>query len=125
MVVKKLSGGNQQKTVLAQWLFAAADILIFDEPTRGIDVGAKFEIYQLLTELVEQGKAVMMISSELPGILFAPPYTWEVVEAHLEKVHQAWQGTPFVLGVADQIPPDDDAGYCTRIAEIVKGWKAR
>jgi ABC-type sugar transport system ATPase subunit len=69
MVVKNLSGGNQQKTVLAKWLFADADILIFDEPTRGIDVGAKFEIYQLLTELVEQGKAVMMISSEMPELI--------------------------------------------------------
>ena len=64
-----LSGGNQQKVVLAKWLARQADILVFDEPTRGIDVGAKYEIYLLMNRLVEEGKAVIMISSELPEIL--------------------------------------------------------
>lgn len=64
-----LSGGNQQKVVLAKWLNAEAEIYIFDEPTRGIDVGAKAEIYRLMNELVARGKAVLMISSELPEIL--------------------------------------------------------
>jgi ribose transport system ATP-binding protein len=67
--VRYLSGGNQQKVVVAKWLFANSDILIFDEPTRGIDVGAKVEIYRLLNTLVEAGKTVMIISSELPEIL--------------------------------------------------------
>lgn len=67
--VKNLSGGNQQKVVLAKWLAVDSDILIFDEPTRGIDVGAKAEIYKLLENLVEQGKGVIMISSELPEII--------------------------------------------------------
>ena len=64
-----LSGGNQQKVVIAKWLTAAMDILIFDEPTRGIDVGAKQEIYHLLNELAKEGKSIIMISSELPEIL--------------------------------------------------------
>lgn len=67
--VKFLSGGNQQKVVIGKWLTADTDILIFDEPTRGIDVGAKSEIYKLLNNLVERGKSIIMISSELPEIL--------------------------------------------------------
>lgn len=68
-LVGNLSGGNQQKVVIAKWLCRDCDILIFDEPTRGIDVGAKSEIYKLLTDLAEQGKSIIMISSELPEIL--------------------------------------------------------
>jgi len=67
--VKNLSGGNQQKLVVGKWLAKNTDILIFDEPTRGIDVGAKQEIYSLLNELAQQGKSIIMISSELPEIL--------------------------------------------------------
>ena len=67
--VENLSGGNQQKVVLAKWLERDAEILIFDEPTRGIDVGAKYEIYQLMNELADRGKGVLMISSELPEVL--------------------------------------------------------
>ena len=66
---RNLSGGNQQKVVIAKWLTAEMDVLIFDEPTRGIDVGAKQEIYYLLNELVAEGKSIIMISSELPEIL--------------------------------------------------------
>ncbi len=64
-----LSGGNQQKVSVAKWLFVRPEILILDEPTRGIDVGAKFEIYSIMTHLVEQGMSIIMISSELPEIL--------------------------------------------------------
>jgi len=67
--VKNLSGGNQQKLVIGKWLAKDADIMIFDEPTRGIDVGAKQEIYSLLNDLAAQGKSIIMISSELPEIL--------------------------------------------------------
>ena len=68
-LVKNLSGGNQQKVILAKWLAADVDLLIFDEPTRGIDVGAKQEIYTLINTLVEQGKAVLMISSEMEELM--------------------------------------------------------
>jgi ribose transport system ATP-binding protein len=67
--VRNLSGGNQQKVVIGKWLTADTDILIFDEPTRGIDVGAKSEIYKLLNDLAHQGKSIIMISSELPEVL--------------------------------------------------------
>ncbi|MFJ9705927.1 multiple monosaccharide ABC transporter ATP-binding protein [Streptomyces sp. NPDC101234] len=67
--VGKLSGGNQQKVVLSKWIFAGPDVLILDEPTRGIDVGAKYEIYTVIDQLAAQGKAVVFISSELPELL--------------------------------------------------------
>jgi ribose transport system ATP-binding protein len=67
--VQNLSGGNQQKVVLAKWLFTQSKVLIFDEPTRGIDVGAKTEIYQLMNKLAQNGAAIIMISSELPEVL--------------------------------------------------------
>jgi ribose transport system ATP-binding protein len=67
--VVNLSGGNQQKVVLARWLAARCKVLLFDEPTRGIDVGAKAEIYELIGELVDQGVAVLLISSEMPELL--------------------------------------------------------
>jgi len=67
--VRNLSGGNQQKVVIAKWLIRNCDILIFDEPTRGIDVGAKSEIYALMNELAQQGKSIIMISSELTEVL--------------------------------------------------------
>lgn len=67
--VQNLSGGNQQKVVLAKWLFTKSKILIFDEPTRGIDVGAKTEIYQLMNRLAENGATIIMISSELPEVM--------------------------------------------------------
>ncbi len=68
-LAQQLSGGNQQKVVLAKWLAANADVLIMDEPTRGIDVGAKVEIYELMNQLTARGAAILMISSELPEIV--------------------------------------------------------
>ena len=68
-LLKNLSGGNQQKVIIARWLMKNCDVFIFDEPTRGIDVGAKSEIYRLMEDLVKQGKSIIMISSELPEIL--------------------------------------------------------
>ena len=67
--VSNLSGGNQQKVVLAKWVISNPDILILDEPTRGIDVGAKYEIYEIINQLADEGKAVIVISSELPELI--------------------------------------------------------
>jgi ABC-type sugar transport system ATPase subunit len=67
--VEYLSGGNQQKVVVAKWLCAQCDLILFDEPTRGIDVGAREEIYEIMNALVKQGKAVLMISSDMPELL--------------------------------------------------------
>ncbi len=68
-IVSHLSGGNQQKVILAKWIASKSDIIIFDEPTRGIDVGAKAEIYELMNQLVGEGKSIIMISSELPEVI--------------------------------------------------------
>ena len=68
-LIKNLSGGNQQKVILGRWLLTNPDVLLLDEPTRGIDVGAKYEIYELILQLAKQGKAVMMVSSEMPELI--------------------------------------------------------
>ncbi len=67
--VGNLSGGNQQKVLLSKWMFAEPNVLFLDEPSRGIDVGAKYEIYCIMNDMVKEGKAVVMISSELPELL--------------------------------------------------------
>lgn len=85
-LIKNLSGGNQQKVIIAKWLIKDADILIFDEPTRGIDVGAKSEIYNLMNELVADGKSIIMISSELPEILRMSDRVAVMCEGRLTKV---------------------------------------
>ena len=68
-LIKSLSGGNQQKVIIGRWLLTEPDVFLLDEPTRGIDVGAKYEIYQLILNLAEQGKGIMMVSSEMPELL--------------------------------------------------------
>lgn len=68
-LIQNLSGGNQQKVIISRWLMTLPDVLIMDEPTRGIDVGAKYEIYQIMGQLVEQGKAIIMVSSEMPELI--------------------------------------------------------
>ena len=67
--IRSLSGGNQQKVILGRWLLTEPTVLLLDEPTRGIDVGAKYEIYQLIIDLAEKGKTVIMVSSEMPELL--------------------------------------------------------
>lgn len=68
-LIKNLSGGNQQKVLVGRWLLSDCDILILDEPTRGVDVGAKYEIYKIMRDLVKKGKAIIMVSSEMPELL--------------------------------------------------------
>ena len=68
-IVGSLSGGNMQKVVLSKWLLNDPDIIIFDEPTRGIDVGAKYEIYELIINMAKQGRTIIVVSSEMPEIL--------------------------------------------------------
>ena len=68
-LVAYLSGGNQQKVIISRWLLAQADIILFDEPTRGIDVGAKYEIYSLMNELKTLGKSIIMVSSDMPELM--------------------------------------------------------
>ena len=68
-ITAQLSGGNQQKVVIGKWINCDAKIYIFDEPTRGIDVGAKVEVYNVMNKLVKEGKCVIMVSSELPEVL--------------------------------------------------------
>lgn len=84
--VSKLSGGNQQKVVLAKWMFTGPDLLILDEPTRGIDVGAKYEIYGIIQQLARQGKGVIVISSELPELLGLSDRIYTIFEGSITGV---------------------------------------
>jgi len=82
-VVGNLSGGNQQKVVLSKWIYSGPDVLILDEPTRGIDVGAKYEIYGIIAEMAAQGKAVIVISSELPELIGLSDRIYTIAEGRL------------------------------------------
>ncbi|MDJ0323400.1 sugar ABC transporter ATP-binding protein [Cryobacterium sp. PH31-AA6] len=95
--VSKLSGGNQQKVVLAKWMFTDPDLLILDEPTRGIDVGAKYEIYGIIQELAAQGKGVILISSELPELLGLADRIYTVFEGAITDCIQADAADPETL----------------------------
>ncbi|MGM9591062.1 MAG: ATP-binding cassette domain-containing protein, partial [Faecousia sp.] len=84
--VTTLSGGNQQKVVLGKWMFTEPEVLILDEPTRGIDVGAKYEIYRLIHEMADQGKAVILVSSELPELLGMSDRIYTICEGSITGV---------------------------------------
>ena len=81
--IKNLSGGNQQKVLIARWLLTNSDIIIFDEPTRGIDVGAKYEIYSLMLDQIKQGKSIIMISSEMPELMGMSDRIMVMCEGHV------------------------------------------
>jgi putative multiple sugar transport system ATP-binding protein len=95
--VNKLSGGNQQKVVLAKWMFTDPDLLILDEPTRGIDVGAKTEIYGIIRDLAAQGKGVIMISSELPELLGVSDRIYTIFEGAITNEFTAAEADPEML----------------------------
>ncbi|WP_349865389.1 multiple monosaccharide ABC transporter ATP-binding protein [Leifsonia sp. WHRI 6310E] len=95
--VSTLSGGNQQKVVLARWMFTDPDLLILDEPTRGIDVGAKYEIYGIIQELAAQGKGVVVISSELPELLGISDRIYTIFEGQITNELPIAEATPETL----------------------------
>jgi putative multiple sugar transport system ATP-binding protein len=95
--VGKLSGGNQQKVVLARWMFTDPDLLILDEPTRGIDVGAKTEIYGIIRDIAAQGKGVVMISSELPELLGVSDRIYTIFEGAITNELTAAEADPETL----------------------------
>lgn len=105
---KFLSGGNQQKVVIAKWLVRDCDILIFDEPTRGIDVGAKEEIYGLLNELAGQGKSIIMISSELPEVLRMSHRVVVMSEGRVTGILDAGEATQETIMHYATLRPDEN-----------------
>ncbi|MHA7283041.1 multiple monosaccharide ABC transporter ATP-binding protein [Arthrobacter sp. TMS2-4] len=96
-ITGKLSGGNQQKVVLSKWMFSDPDVLILDEPTRGIDVGAKYEIYTIINRLAGEGKAVIVISSELPELLGICDRIYTLAEGRITAEVPIAQATPELL----------------------------
>lgn len=93
-LVRNLSGGNQQKVIIARWLLKDCDILVFDEPTRGIDVGAKDEIYTILHDLVAQGKSIIVISSELPEVLRLSDRVAVLADGHVAGILDKNEASP-------------------------------
>lgn len=93
-VVGTLSGGNQQKVVLAKWLVTRPRVLILDEPTRGVDVGAKFEIYRLIRQLTAEGTAIVMVSSELPEVLGMADRVAIISEGRMAAIIPASEASP-------------------------------
>ncbi|MNG06840.1 Galactose/methyl galactoside import ATP-binding protein MglA [compost metagenome] len=91
--IRYLSGGNQQKVLLARWLLTDPDILLLDEPTRGIDVGAKYEIYSIIIDLAKQGKSIIMISSEMPELLGMSDRIMVMSEGRLTGIVDGKQAT--------------------------------
>ncbi len=117
-LVGKLSGGNQQKVVLSKWLYTDPDVLILDEPTRGIDVGAKYEIYTIINRMVAAGKAVVVISSELPELLGTCDRIYTLAFGRITGVLPAHEATQEKLDGAH----DQGKGQCemTGVANVLR-----
>ncbi|OXM72427.1 D-xylose ABC transporter ATP-binding protein [Amycolatopsis sp. KNN50.9b] len=118
---KNLSGGNQQKVVIAKWLAKDCEVLIFDEPTRGIDVGAKEEIYQLLRELTGQGKSIIMISSELPEILRMSHRVVVMSEGRVTRVLDAAEATQENIMHYATLRPDENPADAAELGLAPEG----
>jgi ribose transport system ATP-binding protein len=117
-MTRNLSGGNQQKVVVAKWLLKNCDVLIFDEPTRGIDVGAKEEIYQLLNELAHSGKSIIMISSELPEILRMSHRILVMSEGRVTRILDAADASQEVLMHYATLRPDENPDDAAELANL-------
>ena len=89
--IKNLSGGNQQKVLVGRWLLAGCNILILDEPTRGVDVGAKYEIYRIMRQLVREGNSIIMVSSEMPELLGMSDRVMVMCEGRLSGILEGEQ----------------------------------
>jgi putative multiple sugar transport system ATP-binding protein len=96
-MVAQLSGGNQQKVVLSKWIYTDAKVMILDEPTRGIDVGAKYEIYGFVQAMAKEGHAVIVISSELPELLGLCDRIYTLAEGHITGEFVAGEATQELL----------------------------
>jgi ribose transport system ATP-binding protein len=118
---KFLSGGNQQKVVIAKWLLRDCDVLIFDEPTRGIDVGAKEEIYGLLNELAGQGKSIIMISSELPEVLRMSHRVVVMSEGRVTRVLTAEEASPESVMHYATLRPDENVEDAVELGLVDAG----
>jgi len=105
-VVSSLSGGNQQKVALAKWLDFSPDVIIFDEPTRGIDIGAKTEIYTIMGDLAARGTAIVMVSSELPELISVADRIMVMQEGHMKGIISKEDSTQErVISLATQKTP--------------------
>jgi ribose transport system ATP-binding protein len=105
-IVSSLSGGNQQKVALAKWLDFSPELIIFDEPTRGIDIGAKTEIYSIMGELAARGTAIVMVSSELPELLSVADRILVMQEGRMKGIVSKEEMTQeYVMSLATQKVP--------------------
>jgi ABC-type sugar transport system ATPase subunit len=124
--VRYLSGGNQQKVVIARWLFSKAKLLIMDEPTQGIDIGAKLDVYRVINELAAAGISILLISSDYPELLAMSDRVAVVRDGRILHITEAEQLTEHQLlsiasGAADENGNSSGNGYKRADAEEVKG----
>jgi ribose transport system ATP-binding protein len=125
--VRTLSGGNQQKLVIGKWLLADSKVLILDEPTRGIDVGAKVEIYQLVNELTASGHAVLLVSSDRPVVLGMSDRVLVMAQGRIAgevDAADATQDAVMALAVKDPVADDNDPAVNDPAATVPSDRKA-